>query len=107
MTNPDGSVALPWPAWRSGAGVTAVLIATVLAIGVKELLATDLMGATAAFGLCMLLAVAHLAVVLVVAFRTHSVAWLAYAALSIIAFVAIGAVTPVSAALLLLRLNLV
>jgi hypothetical protein len=77
-----------------------------LAVSIKELLVAGYMGTTTAFMLCVLVAIAHLAIVLAVAIRTRSIAWLAYAVVAFVGFVAIGAVTPISAALLLLSLGM-
>lgn len=84
--------------------LTAVVIATVLALAIRQLRLDGAIGANFAAVLAVLVAAAHFAVVLLAAIRTRRIAWSLYLLLTAAAFIAIGAVTPISAALSLLRL---
>jgi hypothetical protein len=92
--------------WADRAGLLAALTATVLAFALTKARLDGLIGLDVAFLLAALAAMAHFAVVVVVAARRRGLVWSAYLLLTAIGFVAIGAVTPISAAVQLLRLNI-
>lgn len=103
MANPDTR---GWSADPTVVGLAAVVIASALAMALSELRLAGYIGLESSSYLALALAVLHFATVLWVAFKTQSVAWVAYVVATAIAFVAIGAVTPINAAVLLLRVAL-
>ncbi|MEI9900080.1 MAG: hypothetical protein WDN31_08045 [Hyphomicrobium sp.] len=106
MSNRAGVPSLAWPPSPTGIGLAAALVATALALGLQQLYAAGIIGMTAAFTIGAALALAHFAIVLAVVLRTRSRVWAAYLVLTVLGFVSISAVTPISAAVLLLRLSL-
>lgn len=105
MSNRGGDVpAFAWPAGANGIGLAAALITTVLALLLGQL--HGYLGMSASFALGATLAAVHFAIVLAVTLRTRSRVWAVYTILSLVGFVGISAVTPISAVLTLLRLNL-
>ncbi len=63
-------------------------------------------GIGANFKLALVLAMLHFAVALWAAFKTRSLAWFAYVIATALGFIAIGSITPIDAAILLLRIVL-
>lgn len=107
---PNRSGHTPWLAWPpslTAIGLATVVVATSLALVLQQLYAAGAVGMATAFNVGVALAIAHFAVILVVVvLRTRSRIWASYLVLSVIGFVSLSAVTPISAALLLLRLSL-
>lgn len=107
MPNRSGNT--PWLAWPpslTALGLATVVVATSLALVLQQLYAAGTVGVTTAFNVSVALAIAHFAVILVVVLRTRSRIWASYLVLSVIGFVSLSAVTPISAVLLILRLSL-
>lgn len=103
MSNRGGDgPAFAWPAGANSIGLATALVATGLALALGQL--HGYLGMRASFAIGAALAAAHFAIVLAVTLRTRSRLWAVYTILSLIAFVGIGAATPISGAVTLLRL---